>query len=172
MTIFYLFHVSFDSSLSLILFNFLEEFWGPKRKAGRLMKEPAEGQSVVKTKSKRGGKKNGRTKGHQNDGDGDGDNGDDNGGGESSSSSSSSSAPSLPLSGTAIGTGSGTGTGVEMDLDSSLEAVIGTGNNRSLGVTSSRAGDAPHTHSLSAEGDEGPSSPSSKKPRSITLSEF
>ena len=34
-----------------------EEFWGPKRKAGRLLKEGADGDKVVKTKSKRGGRK-------------------------------------------------------------------------------------------------------------------
>jgi hypothetical protein len=37
----------------------LEECWGPKRKAGRLMKEPTGSEKQGKTKSKRGGKKQG-----------------------------------------------------------------------------------------------------------------
>jgi hypothetical protein len=38
-----------------------EECWGPKRKAGRLMKEPNGSEKQGKTKSKRGGKKHGVT---------------------------------------------------------------------------------------------------------------
>ena len=54
----------FSSNLN----NHSEEFWGPKRKAGRLMKESADvdGQTEVKTKSKRGKNKNNRRKGAHN----------------------------------------------------------------------------------------------------------
>jgi hypothetical protein len=151
---------------------FLEEFWGPKRKAGRLMKEPAEG-SEVKTKSKRGKKKNGRKRGPQgDDDDGDdgdnGDNGDDNGdGGDGDdygdyedgggvSSSSSSHVPSLHLVG---------GTGIEMELDSNLETAIESTDDRMY----SDGGDGV-ADSAEEQGDA--STPNRKKSRNIIMSEW
>ena len=91
--------------------NYSEEFWGPKRKAGRLLKESvdADGQGEVKTKSKRGKNKNknNRRKGqHNND---DGKEGDDEGNGEGEDNR-----------------GVGVGGDAAMELESSVGAGTGT----------------------------------------------
>ena len=129
------------------------------------MKEPAEG-SEVKTKSKRGKKKNGRKKGQQGDdnddnggdncdgGDnygGDYDDGDDGGDDDGESSSSSS-----------HGVG---GAGAEMEIDSNLETVLESSNDRIHSDGGDGVADSAGEHGDST-------TPNRKKSRNIIMSEF
>jgi hypothetical protein len=142
------------------------------------MKEPVEG-SEVKTKSKRGKRKIGRKKGHQGDDGGDnnvvdGDNGDDgnddydddaegDGDGDGESSSSSSHVPSLHL---AVAAGAA-GVGLEMEVDSNLETMIESSNDRIY----SDGGDGGAGHSAGEQEQGDSSTPNRKKSRNTSISE-